>query len=284
MNKLTVKKGNVSYEFAVDYVKYCLGNNYVNKHEFKNIIFEVFNGSKSTEYAMNFTGTSVILFNDHPILSKFWNMYYVNENYSINSEMKLTAKSLSSLYFETIFNDMDHFDTINTLNILMESLAQEIESENWNTRFISLTPKQLVKLMTPIYLLDENQANEYDLDYEQSIIMQLDMIKLISENIKTKKHLCLIEIPLLTENIQKAIEQLKDNCITIVMLSGYSILIDVEDVYLFEQDTLDLSDELLLFQMFNDKGISTIEEAKNIMKNELNKQVITLKSLQHINK
>lgn len=284
MNKLTVKKGNTSYELAIEHVKYCLGNNFIDKHKFKNIIFEVFNGSKPTEYAMNYTGNSVMLFNDHPIMSKFWNFYYVNENYSINSDMRLTTKSLSSLYFETIFNKMEHFETINTLNILIESLAQEIESGNWNVSFSLFSSKQLVKLLTPIYLLEENQANEYDLDYEQSIIMQLEMINLIVENIKIKKHLCLIEIPLLTENIQKAIEQLKGKCIVIVMLSAYSVAVNVEDVYIFEQETFDLSDEVLLFQLFNDKGISTIEEANIIMKNELNKHITTLKSLRYINK
>ena len=67
-------------------------------------------------------------------------------------------------------------------------------------RFITYTPKQFLKILLPIFLKEENQANEYDLSYNEIILFQLKMINYIS-NHQSNKILCLIELPLLTQEI-----------------------------------------------------------------------------------
>ena len=49
MNLLTVKKGNKRYDLQIDYIKYCIGNNFEEKYDFIKIIKEEFLLSKESK-------------------------------------------------------------------------------------------------------------------------------------------------------------------------------------------------------------------------------------------
>ena len=75
-----------------------------------------------------------------------------------------------------------YFDTIGTIDILLESLAEEMnEDDSLNVRFNSVGYKQLIKMLTPFYI-DEFQKDEFDLDYEQIILFQLQLVDYITKN------------------------------------------------------------------------------------------------------
>lgn len=278
MNKLTIKKGMKKYEFGIHNIKYILGNNIENKYEFIQIIKEVMWNIKDTEYALNNIGHAEMLLNDKAINYKTMNFFFVNTYYSINNDLKLTSQSIISKYIETMISKIDYIDTINTINILLESFSDELDTNIIYPRFITYTPKQFLKILNPLFLKNNDQANEYDLSYNDIILLQLKMINYISCN-QDNKILCLIDIPKLTKEINDYIQTMKQ-CYIIISTLLYDTDLFMDDIYLIDHH-IDLHNDEELYNFFVDRGICTLQEAKeqmdNIIKNKLDFTSITNK-------
>lgn len=267
MNLLTVKKGNKRYDLQIGNIKYCIGNNFEEKYNFINILKETFLSSKESEYSINNSGEAQVLINDKEIKLKEINFYYINHNYSIINDLKLTTHSLITKYLEILIAQDNNTDTINTVNLLLESFTNELIYP----RFITYTPKQFLKILLPIFLKEENQANEYDLSYNEIILFQLKMINYIS-NHQSNKILCLIELPLLTQEIDDYLKKMK-NCINVVMIYKTNNPLLYRNIYLFDDQLIDLNDEQQIYNLYLNKGICTLQEAQQMIINNINNKL-----------
>ena len=267
MNLLTVKKGNKRYDLQIGNIKYCIGNNFEEKYNFINILKETFLSSKESEYSINNSGEAQVLINDKEIKLKEINFYYINHNYSIINDLKLTTHSLVTKYLEVLIAQDNNTDTINTVNLLLESFTNELDNELIYPRFITYTPKQFLKILLPIFLKEEDQANEYDLSYNEIILFQLKMINYIS-NHQSNKILCLIELPLLTQEIDDYLKKMK-NCINVVMIYKTNNSLLYRNIYLFDDQHIDLNDEQQIYNLYLNKGICTLQEAQQMIINNI---------------
>lgn len=267
MNLLTVKKGNKRYDLQIGNIKYCIGNNFEEKYNFINILKETFLSSKESEYSINNSGEAQVLINDKEIKLKEINFYYINHNYSIINDLKLTTHSLIAKYLEVLIAQDNNIDTINTINFLLESFTNELDNELIYPRFITYTPKQFLKILLPIFLKEEDQANEYDLSYNEIILFQLKMIDYIS-NHQSNKILCLIELPLLTQEIDDYLKKMK-NCINVVMIYKTNNSLLYRNIYLFDDQHIDLNDEQQIYNLYLNKGICTLQEAQQMIINNI---------------
>lgn len=278
MKKINIKKGSRQFSFHINHIKYCIGLNHQSKYELKKIIFEYFHNTKITEYSENNTGKALISINDHEISKKDCLFYYVHHQYSLQDDLKLSTKSLISKYLEVLLSQSDYIDTIQSINILLESFALELDSQVITSQFITQTPKSLLKLLIPLYMINDEQANEFDLSYDNIIILQLQMIKYISNDM-TKSVFCLIEIPELTQSIYEYIHLL-DQCIVIVILTSSTVLIELKDVYYMSNINIDCDNDEQIYEIFVSKGICTLKEAKekmnNIIKNKYYKDLLSI--------
>lgn len=264
---LTIKKGIYEYQLQIDKVKYCIGNSFHDKYRLKKMLFEFFNGSKGSAYSKQNIGQILLKINEKSINHKEVLFFYVGDNYSIENELKLKSKSLMSEYLETLLSNDQYIDTIQSINILLESFSTEIDDDLITSKFITYTPKLFLKILLPMFCYEGEQANEYDLSYDQIIIFQLKMINYIAEN-QLKTIICLIEIPELTNAIHDTIQNM-NNCIIIVLLYKYNMLLNINDVIIFDKEIIDLNDEEQLYNYFIDKNIYTLKEAKNMMKQKI---------------
>lgn len=278
MNKLTIKKGDRQFSFNINHIKYCIGLNYQSKYELKKIFFEYFHNTKMTEHSENNTGKALISIDNLEINKKNSLFYYVHHQYSLQDDLKLSTKSLVSKYLEILLSQIDYNDTIQSINILLESFALELDSQIITSQFITQTPKSLLKLLIPIYMINNEQANEFDLSYDDIIILQLQMIKYISKDI-TKTVFCLIEIPELTHSIYKYIQSL-DQCIVIVVLISSTVSIELKDICYMSNMNIDCDNDEQIYEIFVSKGICTLKEAKeklnNIIKNNYYKDLLSI--------
>ena len=129
MNLLTLKKRNKRYDLQINNIKYCIGNDFEEKYNFVNILKEVFLLSKESEYSINNSGQAQVLINDKEIKVKEISFYQINHHYSITNDLKLTAHSLIARYLEILIAQDDNLDTINTINLLLESFTNELDNE-----------------------------------------------------------------------------------------------------------------------------------------------------------
>ena len=112
--------------------------------------------SKESEYSINNSGQAQVLLNDKEIKVKEINFYQINHHYSITNDLKLTAHSLIARYLEILIAQDDNLDTINTINLLLESFTNELDNELIYPKFITYTPKQFLKILLPIFLKEED--------------------------------------------------------------------------------------------------------------------------------
>lgn len=264
MNNIIVKKGNKTYSLNIDKIKYCIGFNYLEKFHFKQIIIESLNNIKESEYSINNSGQAKIFINEKELDCKKVQFVSLSENYSIVDDLKLSTKSLIAKYLEALMSQVEYVDTINSINILLESFGNELDNDLIESRFITYTPKLFLKILLPIFIKNSECANEYDLDYNECILFQLKMIDYISRNNHLNTYICLLDIPLLTREIKEYLDKM--NCIVIVLLDKYNVVPDIKDIYLFDRIVIDLSEEEAIYNLCVCKGICTIEEAKEEMK------------------
>lgn len=116
----------------------------------------------------------------------------------------------------------------------------------------------------PVFFKENDKANEYDLSYNELVILQLKMIDFISRN-QINKSICLIEIPYLTKEINDYVIEM-NNCFVIILFYKTDLILNLNDIYLFDNTSLDLNDEEQIYNTFLNKGICTLQEAKEKMK------------------
>lgn len=157
MNKITIKNGNNKYDITINRVKYVFSSNQ-DEFKIKQSFRNYFSKNKS-EFRKENGNSNKVLFNDKDLDVKRTLFVEINSDFSINEDCKLNSKSLILKYLELRLQDMEYFDTINTINLLFESLSEELKDENGlNTLFDAMDYKHLSKLINPYYF-DELQKD-----------------------------------------------------------------------------------------------------------------------------
>ena len=112
--------------------------------------------------------------------------------------------------------------------------------------------KQFLKILLPIFLKEEDQANEYDLSYDEIILFQLKMIDYISKH-QTTKIICLIELPYLSKEINDYLINMK-NCFIVVMFYKTNSVLNIKDTYIFDDLIVDLNNDEQIYNIYLNKG------------------------------
>lgn len=265
MNKITIKNGNNKYDITINRVKYVFSSNQ-DEFKIKQSFRNYFSKNKS-EFRKENGNSNKVLFNDKDLDVKRTLFVEINSDFSINEDCKLNSKSLILKYLELRLQDMEYFDTINTINLLFESLSEELKDENGlNTLFDTMDYKHLSKLINPYYF-DELQKDEYDLTFEELLLFQIKLIKYIS--LKNDFYECIIVFINLDEVTQSLIQQINSllNCYVICFSKNY-VLEMSDDAAIIENEVFDLSNIEEVYAYFYQKSsnILPIEEVRLYMK------------------
>lgn len=265
MNKITIKNGNNKYDITINRVKYVFSSNQ-DEFKIKQSFRNYFSKNKS-EFRKENGNSNKVLFNDKDLDVKRTLFVEINSDFSINEDCKLNSKSLILKYLELRLQDMEYFDTINTINLLFESLSEELKDENGlNTLFDAMDYKHLSKLINPYYF-DELQKDEYDLTFEELLLFQIKLIKYISLNNNFYKYIIVfIDLDEVTQNLIQQINSLL-NCYVICFSKNY-VLEMSDDAAIIENEVFDLSNIEEVYAYFYQKSsnILPIEEVRLYMK------------------
>lgn len=265
MNKITIKNGNNKYDITINRVKYVFSSNQ-DEFKIKQSFRNYFSKNKS-EFRKENGNSNKVLFNDKDLDVKRTLFVEINSDFSINEDCKLNSKSLILKYLELRLQDMEYFDTINTINLLFESLSEELKDENGlNTLFDAMDYKHLSKLINPYYF-DELQKDEYDLTFEELLLFQIKLIKYISLNNNFYEYIIVfIDLDEVTQNLIQQINSLL-NCYVICFSKNY-VLEMSDDAAIIDNEVFDLSNIEEVYAYFYQKSsnILPIEEVRLYMK------------------
>ena len=271
MKKITMVNGDVKYHFLIQDYKIILGSNESLKFEIIKIFYRIYLNQKISEYAIEFGNVPQILINDMPIKFKDCMLFYVHKYYSISDDLKLHTKSLIAKYLEILFSNDSFKDTLNTINLLFDSLRFELQDYSTvDCEFNAISPKQLLKLVSAKIIEDDLFKDEYDMTIDEIILFQLDLISFIVNHSFSAHYLILLEINSLSEVILKKVKSLP-NCEILLFVERCNIEVDLDKIAICEKWLLDLGDEEIFYEKICDNNyrLLSLEEGRDYMKHYL---------------
>lgn len=277
MNKLDIRKGSELYTICIENRKFLIGNNYLMKYNIFKNIREYFTNSNESEYSIDHNQKTSILLNEKALSKKHSFFYHITPNFSLNNDLKLAAKSLLNRYFDLLYNNNQYSDTLHTINILMESLAEEISSDSIiHVDFTPIVAKQLLKLTNP-YIIDEQlNKNEFDLTYEEIIVYQLQLVKYIIKHDKTLSSIVvLVDLPYINSKLLNEINTIEEGFI-LIQTPYYHNAIPMNEIVVCEDILLDFQNEEHIYNIltsyeYNFKSL-LMEDIKNMLEKYAYKQ------------
>lgn len=273
MKKISLCKGNKRYDLNLNKYKIITGKYYSKKYDMMKIIREVFNGTIS-EFSECRKQYAKIMIDDIELNPKKNILFDLSQNFDLNLDLKMGSKSITLKYLETVLNDSVYFDSLNTISLLFKALEDEINQKQNDVRisFSEVNIKVLIKLASLVLILEDTQANMFDLSYEQMILLILKMIKRIIDNSTYEEIFIILDVPILTRSIYSFIETLVGYNI-LIFTNDYESALKIEDVFYCSRYLIDLSDENAIYSVFCEENniVYELKEIKKMLNNYINK-------------
>ena len=270
---MTVSDGMRKWEFLIDRVKFIVGSNQKERHQIHQAL-RLLQSKSESEWRKETHSEASLLIDDEQLALKKVNIFEVNLNFSIVEDCKMTAKSLIQRYLEIKLGNSEIQETVNTLEILFQALAEEVSDEDViKLIFDGINGRSLLKLMKPYYI-EEYQKDEFDLTYDELILLQLKLIQyIIDAEVSKEKNLVIMQIPMLTESLVEQIYKMS-HCLVVAFADEITENMHMDDLYIVEQDKVDAADvESLFYEIENKTGkLYPLEELKTIMEKCIREQ------------
>lgn len=255
MNLLTIKNGTNKWNLQMNYVKYIISDSSTNYTLLQAI--RLFTSKDKSENRTENNISTKIFINEKEIESKNNMFMEISEMYSLNEDKKLTTKSLMLKYLEIKLQNQEYFDTISTIDILLNSLSEEVNDESLlKIMFNGANYKQLIKMLSPYYE-DELQKDEFDLTRDELILFQLDLVEYISNhNSKYDNIFIFGKLDNLSDKILQKINKI-ENVKLIIFTNYYNELMNVQDVALLQDKIIDFADMAQIYYDLSQKSLQT---------------------------
>lgn len=255
MNLLTIKNGTNKWNLQMNHIKYIISDSSTNYTLLQAI--RLFTSKDKSENRTENNISTKMLINEKEIEFKNNMFIEISEMYSLNEDKKLTTKSLMLKYLEIKLQNQDYFDTISTIDILLNSLSEEVNDESMlKIMFNGANYKQLIKLLSPYYE-DELQKDEFDLTRDELILFQLDLIEYISNhNSKYDNIFVFGKLDNLSNKILQKINNI-ENVKLIIFTNYYNDLMNVQNVALLQDKIIDLADMEQIYYDLSQKSLQT---------------------------
>lgn len=255
MNLLTIKNGTNKWNLQMNHVKYIISDSSMNYTLLQAI--RLFTSKDKSENRTENNISTKMFINEKEIELKNNMFIEISEMYSLNEDKKLTTKSLMLKYLEIKLQNQDYFDTISTIDILLNSLSEEVNDESMlKIMFNGANYKQLIKMLSPYYE-DELQKDEFDLTRDELILFQLDLVEYISNhNSKYDNIFAFGKLDNLSDKILQKINKI-ENVKLMIFTNYYNDLMNVQNTALLQDKIIDLADMEQIYYGLSQKSLQT---------------------------
>lgn len=255
MNLLTIKNGTNKWNLQMNHVKYIISDSSMNYTLLQAI--RLFTSKDKSENRTENNISTKMFINEKEIELKNNMFIEISEMYSLNEDKKLTTKSLMLKYLESKLQNQEYFDTISTIDILLNSLSEEVNDESMlKIMFNGANYKQLIKMLSPYYE-DELQKDEFDLTRDELILFQLDLVEYISNhNSKYDNIFVFGKLDNLSDKILQKINKI-ENVKLMIFTNYYNDLMNVQNTALLQDKIIDLADMEQIYYGLSQKSLQT---------------------------
>lgn len=255
MNLLTIKNGTNKWNLQMNHVKYIISDSSANYTLLQAI--RLFTSKDKSENRTENNISTKIFINEKEIELKNNMFIEISEMYSLNEDKKLTTKSLMLKYLEIKLQNQEYFDTISTIDILLNSLSEEVNDESMlKIMFNGTNYKQLIKMLSPYYE-DELQKDEFDLTRDELFLFQLDLVEYISNhNSKYDNIFVFGKLDNLSDKILHKMNKI-ENIKLIIFTNYYNDLMNVQNAAILQDKIIDFADMEQIYYDLSQKSLQT---------------------------
>ena len=255
MNLITIKNGTNKWNLQMNHVKYIISDSSMNYTMLQAI--RLFASKDKSENRTENNISTKIFINEKEIELKNNMFIEISEMYSLNEDKKLTTKSLMLKYLEIKLQNQEYFDTISTIDILLNSLSEEVNDESMlKIMFNGTNYKQLIKMLSPYYE-DELQKDEFDLTRDELFLFQLDLVEYISNhNSKYDNIFVFGKLDNLSDKILHKMNKI-ENIKLIIFTNYYNDLMNVQNAALLQDKIIYFADMEQIYYDLSQKSLQT---------------------------
>ncbi len=255
MNLITIKNGTNKWNLQMNHVKYIISDSSMNYTMLQAI--RLFASKDKSENRTENNISTKIFINEKEIELKNNMFIEISEMYSLNEDKKLTTKSLMLKYLEIKLQNQEYFDTISTIDILLNSLSEEVNDESMlKIMFNGTNYKQLIKMLSPYYE-DELQKDEFDLTRDELFLFQLDLVEYISNhNSKYDNIFVFGKLDNLSDKILHKMNKI-ENIKLIIFTNYYNDLMNVQNAAILQDKIIDFADMEQIYYDLSQKSLQT---------------------------
>ena len=271
MREIKLYVDNEEISFTIDKHKILYGENYLKKYKIFNKIEKYFKTKNDNEI----NSEDVFLEGD-PLNKNDFLFLKIVSNFDFEEELKINSKTLIKKYLELKLQNIDYLEELNTLKIMLESLNNNFVSDNLNIEcngkiinfsFDEIDNRELIKLLNvDIRNLEYDKISIYDLDYHDTILLQLNMVENIMK-LNEKPIFLLIDCYLDEYLLNKVLLLNSKDSIILINTNTKHKVERVEDYLLVNNYVFDLFDEVTLYHLMDTMNvfINDVSQFKKII-------------------
>lgn len=170
-----------------------------------------------SEYRENNSYICRTLIDEEP-LSKTDEIFFVSHHYDIDDDSKMGTKSLVLRYLTKLVEDSVYSEELMQANSMLDVIAAIYSNKNYVFDNIGINQKTFSKILSLAALKGGYRANSQDFSYEETLMMQIDLLSKGSRS--HKRTFVVIEIFVLTKTLKEFIDSIQNLFIIVVFMKS----------------------------------------------------------------
>lgn len=276
MNSLLITNGKIEVDIWIEDLKFIYSEDYRNFYNIKKILKQYFSKKSLSDNQIENEEICSVKINDNKLMLKDYDLFEISSFFDLTTDLKMQSKSLLLRYFESKFYSSEISDELNTINILLDSLSNDLHDENVEINPILqlLTEKTIAKLLSPSLIIDETNANEYDFDYDRLIIFQIKLLQTITQSDHFLRSIIICDLPYVSSEIIRELEKIRKSYILVLSSNPLSDSTNINYSFLKRNKYFEISNDVFVKEQIYDKLSQHLEleevysELKNIIENK----------------
>jgi hypothetical protein len=196
------------------------------------------------------------------------------------SDLKLRSNSLLKMYFESKLQDIDLDEDFQTLSLLFNDFSETIndrinvDEDDLQLRvdMVDLDNKQLIKLLTPLLVMNDSKINFDELVYDEQLKIWIKLIEETASLNRQKQFIVLVDVQTITKSVQVRLEKQDLDNLSFIVFTNPPIKSDLENLLLSNTQITDLNNDQAIYENITLKkpSLNSLDSTKKLLLKYLN--------------
>ena len=255
MKEIKLRLYNEEISFYIKNIKIFYGKNILLKHEIINSINQYISKSTETEYNDEIKRNIEIKLNGEVLNPRDCLYFTISNHFDIDKDIKLGSKSLTLTYIESKLKNIEYNNLFSELiSILSKLIDEELSPNNITINTTTLefklkdfSTKNIIDLIDTSIIKKGYLANQYDLNYEENINLQIKLLKNVVINNPEKIIFLVFDCELTEKLINEVEKQFTEDNVICLIVANINHFTNLEDIILLNNQILDLMNKETIY-------------------------------------